>query len=73
MSNNEEVNNHLNGLRNSINDEINVVNDYMRVGSKMTAGNRAAELLKVTTVPATSLHASNCAICSTWDGSVGDD
>jgi len=73
LSNNEEVQDHLSDLRNSINDEINVVNDYMRVGSKMTAGNRAAELLKVTTIPAASLHASNCSICSTWDGSVGDD
>jgi len=73
LSNNQEVYDHLNSLRNSFDNEINLVGDYIRIGIKMTAGDRAAVLLKVTTIPATSLHASNCAICSTWDGSVGDD
>jgi len=73
LSNNQEVYDHLNGIKSSINSELNTINDYMRIGSKMTSANRAAELLKVTTIPVASLHADNCAICSTWDGSVGDD
>ena len=70
MSNNDEAYNHLNDLKKSINEALSTIIDYGRIGSKMTAENRAAELLKVTTIPVTRLHADNCAICSTWDGSV---
>jgi len=70
MATNEDVREHLEQLRNSVNSAVNTVVDYQRHGTKLTAGNRATELAKVTTVPVARQHASDCAICSAWNGSV---
>ena len=70
MSTNEATLEHLKELRDSVNDAVNTVVDYQRHGTKLTAGNRATELAKVTTVPIARQHASDCSICTAWDGSV---
>ena len=68
MATNEAVRAHLEEIRGSINSEINTVVDYERFGAMMTAGSKATELAKVTTVPTASIHAADCAICTAWDG-----
>ena len=70
MATNEDVREHLEQLRNSVNSAVNTVVNYQRHGTKLTAGNRATELAQVTTVPVARQHASDCAICSAWNGSV---
>jgi hypothetical protein len=70
MATNEAVREHLQQLRDSVNSAVNTVVDYQRHGTKLTAGNRATELAKVTTVPIARQHASDCSICTAWDGSV---
>ena len=70
MATNEDVKDHLEELRSSVNSAINTVVDYQRHGTKLTSGNQTAELAKVTTVPTARQHASDCAICTAWDGSV---
>ncbi len=70
MATNEDVLAHLGQLRSSVNAAINTVVDYQRVGTKLTAGNQTGEKVKVTTVPTARQHASDCSICSAWDGSV---
>jgi len=70
MATNEDVREHLQGLRDSVNAAVNAVVAYQGYGPKLTAGNQATELAKVTTVPAMRQHASDCAICTAWDGSV---
>jgi hypothetical protein len=70
MATNEDVREHLEGLRDSVNDAVNTVIAYQQYGTKLTAGNRATELAKVTTVPTARQHASDCSICTAWDGSV---
>jgi hypothetical protein len=71
MATNEDVLAHLETLRNSVNYAINTVVDWQRFGAKMTNANKAVELAKVTTIPSERQHASNCATCDGWDGSVG--
>jgi hypothetical protein len=68
MSTNEEVLTHLQGLTQSANNAVNTVNEWRRFSSMMTAGAKTAELAKITTVPVERLHASDCAICTAWDG-----
>lgn len=68
MATNEDVRGHLEGLRDSVNDAINTVVAYQQFGAMLTAANQTAELAKVTTVPAVRQHASDCAICTAWDG-----
>ena len=70
MATNEDVREHLEGLRDSMNAAVNTVVAWQSYGTKLTAGNQTAELAKVTTVPTARQHASDCAICTAWDGSV---
>ena len=70
MATNEDVREHLQELRDSVNDAVNTVVAYQSYGTKLTAGNQTTELAKVTTVPTARQHASDCAICTAWDGSV---
>jgi len=71
MSTNEATLEHLKELRDSVNDAVNTVVDYQRHGTKLTAGNQTSEKAKVRTVPTARQHASNCSICTAWDGSYG--
>ena len=70
MPTNEATLEHLQELRDSVNTAVNAVVAWQSYGSKLTAGNQTIELAKVTTVPVARQHASDCAICTTWDGSV---
>jgi len=70
MATNEATLEHLQELRDSVNTAVNAVVAWQSYGSKLTAGNQAIELAKVTTVPTVRQHASDCAICTAWDGSV---
>jgi len=70
MATNEDVLAHLGQLRSSVADAINTVIAYQQFGTKLTAGNQTSEKAKVRTVPTVRQHASNCSICSAWDGSV---
>jgi hypothetical protein len=70
MATNEDTLEHLQELRDSVNDAVNTVVAWQSYGSKLTAGNQAIELAKITTVPVARQHASDCAICTAWDGSV---
>ena len=70
MATNEDVREHLEGLRDSVNSAVNTVVAWQSYGSKLTAGNQTIELAKITTVPTARQHASDCAICTAWDGSV---
>ena len=70
MATNEDTLEHLQELRDSVNAAVNTVVAWQSYGSKLTAGNQAIELAKVTTVPTARQHASDCAICTAWDGSV---
>lgn len=70
MATNEATLEHLQELRDSVNTAVNAVVAWQSYGSKLTAANQATELAKVTTVPLARQHASDCAICTAWDGSV---
>jgi hypothetical protein len=70
MATNEDVREHLEELRNSVNSAVNTVVAWQTYGTKLTADNQAIELAKITTVPTARQHASDCAICTAWDGSV---
>ena len=70
MATNEDVREHLEQLRNSVNSAVNTVVAYQSYGTKLTAGNQTSEKAKVRTVPTVRQHASNCSICTAWDGSI---
>ena len=70
MATNEAVRAHLEQLRNSVNSAVNTVVAYQDYGTKLTSGNQTSEKAKVTTVPTARQHASNCSICTAWDGSI---
>ena len=70
MATNEAVRAHLEELRNSVNLAVNTVVAYQNYGTKLTSGNQTSEKAKVRTVPTVRQHASNCSICTAWDGSV---
>ena len=70
MATNEATLEHLQELRNSVNTAINAVIAYQGYGTKLTAGNQTSENAKVRTVPTARQHASDCSICTAWDGSV---
>ena len=70
MATNEDVLEHLHSLRGSVNAAVNTVNDWQKFGTRLTEANQATELAKITTVPTARQHASDCAICTAWDGSV---
>ena len=69
MATNEAVLAHLDTVRAAVNTAINTVNYYSASNSDMTNAARAATLAKVTSVPTGFQHASDCAICTAWDGS----
>ena len=70
MATNEATLEHLQELRDSVNSAVNTVVAYQNYGAKLTAGNQTSEKAKVRTVPTARQHASNCSICTAWDGSV---
>jgi hypothetical protein len=70
MATNEDVREHLEELRDSVNSAVNTVVAYQNYGTKLTSGNQTSEKAKVRTVPTARQHASNCSICTAWDGSV---
>jgi len=70
MATNEATLEHLQELRDSVNSAINTVGAYQNYGTKLTSGNQTSEKAKVRTVPTVRQHASNCSICTAWDGSV---
>ena len=70
MATNEATLEHLQELRDSVNSAVNTVVAYQNYGTKLTAGNQTSEKAKVRTVPTARQHASNCSICTAWDGAV---
>jgi len=70
MSTNEDMIDHIRTIKKGINAAYEAVSGWQTYGSELTAGNQANQLAKVTTVPTDLIHASDCAICTTWDGSV---
>lgn len=60
---------HLETVRKAVNTAINNVNYYASSNGDMTNGAKATTLATVTTVPSTMQHASDCSICTSWDGS----
>ena len=68
MANNEAVLEHLREVRTALGDAINTVVAYQRYGPRLTSANQAVELATITTVPSTRQHASDCGICTAWDG-----
>ena len=69
MATNEATNEHLQIIRAAVNAAINNVNRYQGFNGEMTTAAKNALLGTVTTVPAALQHASNCSICTGWDGS----
>jgi len=72
MATNQATLVHLNNIRAAINTAINNVSRYQSFSSEMTSVARTALLATVATVPSTLQHASDCAICTAWDGSVAE-
>ena len=70
MATNEETLDHLVILRGAVNNAMNNISRYRGFNTEMTSAAKKALLATVTTVPAALQHADDCAICSTWDGSV---
>ena len=60
---------HLRELRRAVTDAMVSANGYKEYGSRLTSSNRATHLATVTTVPADRQLASDCSICTAWDGS----
>jgi len=60
---------HLQGIRTAVNKAINGVERYQIYNGDMTTPAKDALLGTVTTVPSALQHASDCAICTAWDGS----
>ena len=69
MSSTVEVQNHLEELKTSVNSALQTVYDFKKFGDMLTSESKVTELAKVTTVPAARQHASDCSICTSWDGS----
>jgi hypothetical protein len=69
MSTSAEVRQHLNSFKSAVADAMQTVVDYQNHGTQYTAGNQTSERAKITTVNASLIHASDCAICTAWDGS----
>jgi hypothetical protein len=68
MATNEATLVHLATVRSAVNAAINNVNRYQGYSSEMTTAAKNTLLATVTTVPAALQHASNCGICTAWDG-----
>ena len=69
MATTEALLEHLRELRRAVTDAMVSANGYKEYGSRLTSSNRATHLASITTVPADRLHASDCEICTAWDGS----
>jgi hypothetical protein len=69
MSTSAEVREHLQAFKTAVADAMQTVADYRVHGTQYTAGNQTSERAKITTVNASLIHASDCAICTAWDGS----
>ena len=69
MATNDAVLEHLATIRTAVNTAINNVHHYQSYNGEMTDGAKAVLLASVTIVPVDFQHASNCAICTSWDGS----
>jgi hypothetical protein len=70
MATNEATITHLEAVRAAVNTAINNVSRYQSYNGDMTTSGKNSLLATVTTVPAALQHASNCAVCNGWDGSV---
>ena len=69
MATNEATLDHLRGLQNAVSTAISNVRRYQDYNGEMTTSGKNALLATVTTVPSALQHASNCSICTAWDGS----
>ena len=69
MSTSAEVRQHLNSFKAAISEAMTTVADYQSHGTQYTTANQTSERAKITTINSALLHASNCSICTTWDGS----
>ena len=69
MSTSAQVRAHLQQFKSAIINAMTTVEDYKNHGSLYTTANQASERAKITTINSALLHASNCGICTTWDGS----
>ena len=69
MATSQEVRNHLNSFKSAISNAMTTVEDYASHGSQYTSDNQTSERAKITTVNVSLIHASDCAICTAWDGS----
>ena len=70
MSTNEDVIDHVRTIKKALNTTAETVLGWQTYTSGMTDAAKAAQLAKITTVPTDLIHASDCAICTAWDGSV---
>ena len=69
MSTSAEVRQHLNSFKSAVADAMQTVADYQSHGTQYTTANQTSERAKITTMASALVHASNCSICTTWDGS----
>jgi hypothetical protein len=69
MSTSAQVRAHLQAFKSAVGDAMQTVSDYQTHGTQYTSSNQASERAKITTVRASLLHANDCSICTTWDGS----
>ena len=60
---------HLQGIRTAVNKAINNVECYQDHNGDMTTSAKNTLLGTVTTVPSALQHASDCNVCTAWDGS----
>jgi hypothetical protein len=69
MATNAVTREHLLTVADAVSAAINNVNRYQGYNGEMTEAAKTILLATVTTVPAGLIHASDCAICTAWDGS----
>ena len=69
MATSQEVRSHLNSFKSAVANAMTTVEDYANHGAQYTSDNQTSERAKITTVNASLIHASDCAICTAWDGS----
>ena len=69
MATSQEVMNHLNSFKSAISEAMTTVDDYKNHGTQYTTANQTSERAKITTINSALLHANDCSICTTWDGS----
>ena len=69
MSTSDEVRAHLTGLQRATAAAMQTVADYQGHAHQYTSAVQTSERAKVTTVNSRFIHASDCSICTSWDGS----